>query len=140
MQDWEEQGEAAVLVQLRKALERTAEVTLLDVPSLKHRSGDRHSYGVLTLGWVSLLAPVIHPMSSGADQAVSICLNCSAMNERPRLPPTSKKCSFKSSTHLLFFGHPRETFPTGKACLWQLSTWLSGEDCCACRQTLTKYD
>lgn len=129
-----------MLVQLSKALERTAGVTLLDVTSLKHRSGDRHSYGVLTLGWVSLLAPVIHPMSPGADQAVSISLNCSAMNERPRPPPPSKKCSFKSSTHLLFFGHPRKTFPTGKACLRQLSTWLSGEDCCACRQTLTKYD
>lgn len=40
-----------MLVQLRKALERTAGVTPLDVTSLKHRSGDRHSYGVLRLGW-----------------------------------------------------------------------------------------
>lgn len=81
------------------------------------------------------MAPVIHPMSSGADQAVSICLNCSTMNEWPWLPPTSKKCLFKSSTHLFFFGHPRETFHTGKTCLWQAAEYMAVRRGLLCLQT-----
>lgn len=55
MQDWEEQGEATMLAQLRKALERTAgfskdNLTLCHFP--KTQSGDRHGYRILMLGQV----------------------------------------------------------------------------------------
>lgn len=55
MQDWEDQGEATMLAQLRKALERTAgfskdNLTLCHFP--KTQSGDRHGYRILMLGQV----------------------------------------------------------------------------------------
>lgn len=53
VQEWEEQGVATMLAQLRKALERTVghskgDLTLCHFP--KTRSGDRHGYRILMLG------------------------------------------------------------------------------------------
>lgn len=96
VQDWEEQGEATVFAQLRKALERTAglsegDLTLCHFP--KTQSGDRHGYRILMLSQVYRLA---HTMPLGADLPVSTCLNSSGIDVLPRLPPASRKCTFHS--------------------------------------------